>query len=326
MYFFRLNSWLKRSDKMPSAQNEKTDNVSDTPINDEYEPVVSSDQNVGFELADKDGQPHQPLLMSFPKTVFGKQSRSFSSKYYKEYTWVEYSQNKDAIFCFYCRDFGSGSKYEEVFTKIGFKDWKKISEKLNKHSKSSYHIFNFAKHQDYKKTKISGNVHTQMSNAYKDEVKNNREYMLMIIDAVIFLAHQGLSFRGYNEDKKSSNQGNFKELCLMLATYNSSIKMETTYFNYTCHLIQNDLISITADLVRSQIVHEIKECGMYFLLCDEARSYKEEQLTVCVRYTKNMVIQERFLCFVLCSTTRSPDGISNLILENILANFSDKIL
>lgn len=103
----------------------------------------------------------------------------------------------------------------------------------------------------------------------------------------------------------------------MLATYNPSFasKMETSYFNYTCPLIQNDLISITAGLVRSQIVQEVTECGMYALMYDEARSFKEEQLTICVRYTKRMMVQERFLSFVLCSTSRSAAGISNTILE-----------
>lgn len=257
--------------------------------------------------------------MSFPKKLFGKQNRSSSSKYYKEYTWIEYSQNKDLVFCFYCRNFGAGSNSEEVFTKSGFKDWKKISEKLNKHSKSSYHLFSLAKYKDYQNTKKTGNVHVQMSSAYKEEIEKNRKYMLMIIDAVFFLVHQGISFRGHFENKGSLNQGNFKEICCMLATYNPSFasKMETSYFNYTCPLIQNDLISITAGLVRSQIVQEVTECGMYALMCDEARSFKEEQLTICVRYTKRMVVQERFLSFVLCSTSRSAAGISNTILESL---------
>lgn len=124
--------------------------------------------------------------MSFPKKLFGKQNRSSSSKYYKEYTWIEYSQNKDLVFCFYCRNFGAGSNSEEVFTKSGFKDWKKNSEKLNKHSKSSYHLLSLAKYKDYQNTKKTGNVHVQMSNAYKEEIEKNRKYMLMIIDAVFF--------------------------------------------------------------------------------------------------------------------------------------------
>lgn len=88
----------------------------------------------------------------------------------------------------------------------------------------------------------------------------------------------------------------------MLATYNPSFasKMKTSYYNYTCPLIQNDLISITAGLVRSQIVQEVTECGMYALMCDEARSFKEEQLTICVRYTKHGGSRTVFVfCFML---------------------------
>lgn len=212
---------------------------------------------IDFELADKDGVPHQPLLLSYPKKIFGKQNRSFSSKYYKEYNWVEYSQNKDSVFCFYCRHFGTGSNKDEVFTKIGFHDWKKISEKLSKHNKSSHHIFSMAKYQDYKATKKSGNVFTKISSAYKDEVEKNRNYILIIIDAIILLAQQGLSFRGHNEKKDSHNQGNFKELCIILVKYNPSFEnaFNNMYFNYTCPTIQNDLICITANQVRLQIVN-----------------------------------------------------------------------
>lgn len=61
-------------------------------------------------------------------------------------------------------------------------------------------------------------------------------------------------------------------------------------------------------------------------MCDEARSHKEEQLTICVRYTKHMKIQERFLTFVVCSTTRNANGISNIILENLKTLNIDKVL
>lgn len=98
-----------------------------------------------------------------------------------------------------------------------------------------------------------------MSIVYKEKVEKKRKYMLMIIDANIFLAHQGLIFRGNNKNKESLSQGKFKETCCMLATYDPSFasKMETSYFYHTCPLIQNYIKSITADLVSSQIVKAV---------------------------------------------------------------------
>lgn len=54
-----------------------------------------------------------------------------------------------------------------------------------------------------------------------------------MIDGVIFSAHQDLSLIKHNENKKQLNKDFFKELCCMLATYDSTFasKMYTSYFN-----------------------------------------------------------------------------------------------
>ena len=62
------------------------------------------------------------------------QQRSFNLWWYDTYPFVEYSIQKDAIFCFACRLFPlSSHKAEEVFTVQGFRDWKKVRSKLEKH-------------------------------------------------------------------------------------------------------------------------------------------------------------------------------------------------
>jgi len=56
------------------------------------------------------------------------QKRAFSSAYYQNHDWLEYSLEKDAIFCYACRLFSNSSgHYEETFTTLGFKNWKKAS-------------------------------------------------------------------------------------------------------------------------------------------------------------------------------------------------------
>ncbi|CAK8575928.1 unnamed protein product [Lathyrus sativus] len=46
--------------------------------------------------------PMQPELPSFPRTPFGSAKRAFSKSWYKNYTWLKYSEIKDAAYCFYC--------------------------------------------------------------------------------------------------------------------------------------------------------------------------------------------------------------------------------
>jgi len=51
------------------------------------------------------------------------------------------------------------------------------------------------------------NVHTQLTTQYQLEIATNRKYMNYIIDITLYLAAQGLAFRGHNENKTSLNQG-----------------------------------------------------------------------------------------------------------------------
>jgi len=46
---------------------------------------------------------------------------SFSSAYFADFEWVEYSIKKNAVFCFACWNFASVSGYtEETFIVLGF--------------------------------------------------------------------------------------------------------------------------------------------------------------------------------------------------------------
>ncbi|XP_058751195.1 uncharacterized protein LOC131624263 [Vicia villosa] len=81
--------------------------------------------------------PTQPDLARFPRTQFGKSSRAFCKAWYKSYTWIEYSESKDATYCFYCFLFKPPGRAEhfgdEVFNKDGFKDWKHASKGFKDH-------------------------------------------------------------------------------------------------------------------------------------------------------------------------------------------------
>ena len=46
--------------------------------------------------------PSRPKLNSFPKD---KKNRCFRSVWYNQFSWLEYSVNKDAAYCYPCRRF-----------------------------------------------------------------------------------------------------------------------------------------------------------------------------------------------------------------------------
>ncbi|CAI6365209.1 unnamed protein product [Macrosiphum euphorbiae] len=259
--------------------------------------------------------PCRPVLNIYKQTRFGSQNRSFSSQWYKQYTWLEYSMKSNAAFCYACRMFAD-ELIDDVWTKKGFSNWQKLNEKLKKHDKTKRHLVCVSKMSGYLACKKSGSVMVKQCSGYKEQVAKNRTYIGTLIDIILFLGKQGIAYRGHREDADSLNQGNFKELCKLLSNYQPDFKIkfdETT--NYTSWSIQDQLIQLCAEDIRETIVKEIEKIGFFALMCDEARCYREEQLSICVRYTIDLDVYERFLCFVDVSKGQTSNHIVTALFE-----------
>ena len=79
------------------------------------------------------GKPIQPRLREYPNYSEGKSHvRSFVSSWFNKYQWAEYSQERDAMFCFACRHFAPPvyGNAGGAFTKTGFYQWKKHTQKM----------------------------------------------------------------------------------------------------------------------------------------------------------------------------------------------------
>ena len=81
-------------------------------------------------------KPLQPFLKEYPDTGKSK----FCSKWYLNHSWLEQSKSKNAAFWFICRYFGeNNSKIEDTYTKIGFNNFKKASQKFKCHKTTNTH-------------------------------------------------------------------------------------------------------------------------------------------------------------------------------------------
>ncbi|XP_060873889.1 zinc finger MYM-type protein 1-like [Metopolophium dirhodum] len=290
---------------------------------------IVDEDNVICDLGTLITGPVQPILTSYPLTKFGTQNRAFNNKHYKIYEWLEYSISKDSIFCFACRNSNTGNSgnFEDSFL-VGFRNWKKLSvsngtkggnkskiNKLDTHAKSNLHLTCMVKWSAYQKTKETGSVYSQISSQHTLMVESNRKYMKILVDIVLFISCQGLSFRGHDETKDSLNQGNFKEICKLLAKNNEEFaKKFNLKTNYSSHIIQDELTSILADIVKETIVKDIEDVEVFGIMCDEARCYKQEQMALCVRYVKNLDVVERFLGFIDCSKKQDAESLYQHIL------------
>ncbi|KAL4091985.1 hypothetical protein QTP88_026579 [Uroleucon formosanum] len=198
--------------------------------------------------------------------------------------------------------------------KIGLPDSKNGKQsKLDAHASTKTHLTCIAKWSGHNNiiVKQTGTVHTQLTTQHQLEIAANREYMNCLIDITLYLAAQGLAFRGHDENKTSLNQGNFKEACVLFSKHIpkfSEIFNKDT--NYTNHHIQDEIIDICANSVRDLIIEEVGT-GTFSIMCDEALCYKDEQMSLCIRYVKDLDIQERFLGFIDCSEKQDAQALSD---------------
>ncbi|CAO2834329.1 unnamed protein product [Amaranthus hypochondriacus] len=68
----------------------------------------------------------QPYKHEFKLTKFGTKNRRFNLKWFDKYkTWLEYSVEKDAAFCFACYLFKDDNVGQDSFVMDGFRNWKR---------------------------------------------------------------------------------------------------------------------------------------------------------------------------------------------------------
>ncbi|XP_025193424.1 zinc finger MYM-type protein 1-like [Melanaphis sacchari] len=249
----------------------------------------------------KNHTPQQPMLNLFPRNP---DNRSFNANYYKLYNWIEYSVLNDAVYCFACRHFSTNKcirgQYSGnyVFINRGFNGWKKQSVCLKIHNESDRHKSSIEKWTLYLSTKQNDS-------------------------STLYLAKQGLAFRGHNEERESLNRGNFIELLETFGDKNTILKMQSRYGHYTSHEYQNDLISVIASSTKNIILNNMSEFSAFSILVDETKdASKKEQLSFLIRFIdKNYNIQEKALgCYHMekCDADSLSKAILKIVSENKL--------
>ena len=252
--------------------------------------------------------PRQPYLKLYPRTRYGKDFRSFQSDWYKLFPWLEYSIEGDAAFCFPCRFFSKEGRSDKNAFVCGYKNWKRALEKdagFRKHENSVVHKTSVVSWDSYREMKRKGtdvSVVTQISEAYAAEVKENRAYIAYLSDILRFTVLQGIAQRGDDESSSSENKGNFLELLHLIANKDPFLKkrLENCPQNakYTHHSVQNELLTIMANLILNSITNEVQKATCFALMVDESKDIRKvEQLSIVVRYYLNGAIYERFLGF-----------------------------
>ncbi|KAI6659682.1 Zinc finger MYM-type protein 1-like [Oopsacas minuta] len=102
---------------------------------------------------DKPVQPNRHTCR-FPLTLVGTKKRQFNPDWFVTFSWLEYSIERDAGFCYPCHIFNALSgRTEDAFKSVGFRDWKHATGRdgtLHCHDKCLTHINAMASWHEYK--------------------------------------------------------------------------------------------------------------------------------------------------------------------------------
>jgi len=275
-----------------------------------------------------DDAPAQPLLKSYPVTEKLGRKRSFRSDWYKLHPWMEYSQQVDAAFCFACRHFPSfGKEAESAFTSTGFRNWKKANYTdagFSVHAKGDFHKTAMIMWQEYKQMKYNntGSVLQLQSDVYAKQVAENRHYIKTVAEVLLLTAIQNLAQRGHRENLATDdNPGNFKKILQLVVQHDKTISdrfnCDSVVTRYTSKDIQNEILSVMADMVREHVIDEVKQSVYFSVLVDETKDVsKKEQLSFVLRFFANGDIHECFVDFKP-ATGLDAESLSEEILKTL---------
>ena len=106
-------------------------------------------------------------------------------------------------------------------------------------------------------------------------------------------------------EETTVNVGNFRALMVLLSRNNDIVRQKLTFgpkkATWLGHDIQNSLVSLLANRVRTMIKKEVQSAHFYTIMADETKDIsKSEQLSLVLRYLYNGITHERFISFTKC--------------------------
>lgn len=216
----------------------------------------------------------QPKLSTFPSTIISGKPRSFNSNWYEKFKWIEYSKERDAMFCKACRHFLE-MHTEFAFIKDGYKNWKHLREACDKHEASKPHATKQKSYMVSHAPQSRGTVLNQLHSDTPSFVERKREHIKVVLDIAMLCAKLEIPLRGHRETEDALNRGNFLELFKFMSKYAPEIENRLNELprnaTFMSHHIQDELLEAAASILLRKIKTELH--GQYFaILADEYKA------------------------------------------------------
>lgn len=260
---------------------------------------------------------------------------SFQRIWFSNFSWLAYSEVRPGGWCVPCVLFSLKDKQEtSMFVTSPFTNYNKSTELLRRHEEKLFHQECMKKSCEFKKQFENPNlgIDVKINQQSEKNLKRNCNILPHIIDAVLLCAQQGLPLVGSNANSlidfanpPQSNEGNFLAILRLLAERDHVLKdyliSGPKNGKYIHTDIQNEIIQITADLIRQFISHHLKICPHFSIMADEVTSHNDEILSICIRFLEiqhrnKPIIHEMLLDFEPLARITGA-AISQKIQENL---------
>lgn len=169
------------------------------------------------------------------------------------------------------------------------------------HAKAEHHLNAMVAWTEYRRgNENNTSLLQEIDKQYQKKVEENRKYIKTVADVLLCTATQNIAQRGHRESEGSSNKGNFLAILELIAKHDPLVKQKMGHGNakYTSHNIQNEILEVLAEMVRKDVVEEVKQSGAFSILVDETKDLKkQEQISLVLRYYYKGTVHESFLHF-----------------------------
>ncbi|XP_058223043.1 uncharacterized protein LOC131332765 [Rhododendron vialii] len=213
----------------------------------------------------------------------------------------------------------------------GLNDWHNLAQRLKSHEASNEHIFGMSK---WIESEIRLRLNETIDKSVEDQIKKEKVHwkgvLERVIEAVKTLAKNNLAFRGDNEKIYQKNNGIFLSIIEMMAKHDPTMREHLRrilnceiHYHYLGHNIQNELIQMLANEVKSAMIRRIKDAKYFAVILDCTPDISHmEQMSLVIRCvdvsTTTIQVEEFFLQFLKVEDT-TGSGLFGELEEGLVA-------
>ena len=220
----------------------------------------------------------------FPKHSGG---RSFKHHWLLKFPRLAYSKQENGGFCLPCvlfRSSGYHGSDPAVLVSQPLIAFHKALELFHKHAEKGYHEDAVIKYDEFLQVMSNQKptINNQLSQAMTDRIASNRQKLSSIIKTTVLCGRQNIALHGHCDNAtdiekdplNTENQSNFRALLNFRVDAGDTVlgehlKAAAKNATYTSPVIQNQIIDVLEDQIRSEIIRRVQKAKWFTVIADE---------------------------------------------------------